>query len=157
HAHVTCAQCHVGPGATGYIASKIRGMTELLETIDGDFPRPIPTPVKSMHTIQGNCEECHWKSNSFGTRQIRRVHFLSDEQNTRWEIDLSVPIGGGSSGAAGSHWHVADKVEYIASDTARQTIPWVRSVNGKTGAANVYSSQELTAGRPAGEVRTMEC
>ena len=52
HAHVTCAQCHVGPGATGYVESKIRGMVELVETIQNDYPRPIPAPVTALHTIQ---------------------------------------------------------------------------------------------------------
>ncbi len=70
HAHVTCAQCHVGPGATGYIVAKFRGMTELVETIQNDYPRPIPAPVTALHTIQGNCEECHWPSNSFGARRV---------------------------------------------------------------------------------------
>ena len=95
HAHVTCAQCHVGPGAAGYVASKIRGMTELVETVQDQYPRPIPAPINALHTIQGNCEECHWPSNFFGAREVHKVHFLADEQNTRWEVDLSVPVGGG--------------------------------------------------------------
>ena len=70
HAHVTCAQCHVGPGATGYIVAKFRGMTELVETVQNDYPRPIPAPVTALHTIQGNCEACHWPSNSFGARRV---------------------------------------------------------------------------------------
>ena len=144
HAHVTCAQCHVGPGATGYIASKIRGMVELLETVQNDYPRPIPAPVTALHTIQTNCEECHWPSNFFGTREVRRVHFMSDEQNTRWETDLLVSVGGLAASEAaptGIHWHVASKVEYIASDAERQNISWVRSVDPKTGLAKVYTSQ----------------
>lgn len=161
HAHVTCAQCHVGPGATGYIVAKFRGMTELVETIQNDYPRPIPSPVTALHTIQGNCEECHWPSNSFGSRESRHVHFLSDEQNTRWEIDLSVMVGGGPSAQSlepGAHWHIANKVEYVASDPERQTISWVRSVNRNTGLAEVYTSEAQHSTAPsAGEIRTMEC
>lgn len=158
HAHVTCAQCHVEPGATGYLASKLRGMTELVETLQNKYPRPIPAPVTALHTIQGNCEECHWPSNFFGAREVHQVHFLFDEQNTRWEIDLSVPVGGGTpaeDSETGVHWHVANKVEYVASDPGRQNIPWVRSVNQKTGMAEVYTSQPSAA--PPGEIRTMEC
>ena len=161
HAHVTCAQCHVGPGATGYLASKIRGMTELVETIQDQYPRPIPAPISALHTIQGNCEECHWPSNHFGAREVHEVHFLSDEQNTRWEIDLSVPVGGGTPSEnyqTGVHWHVANKVEYVASDPERQTIPWVRSVDAKTGRAESYSSgAQPSAGPPPGEIRAMDC
>ena len=161
HAHVTCAQCHVGPGATGYIVAKFRGMTELAETIQNDYPRPIPAPVTALHTIQGNCEECHWPSNTFGSRESHRVHFLSDEQNTRWEIDLSVMVGGGRAAQAsepGAHWHIANKVEYIASDPERQSISWVRAVDRKTGLAEVYTSEAQHSSAPsAGEIRTMDC
>jgi len=161
HAHVDCAQCHVGPGATGYLESKLRGMTELVETIQDKFPRPIPVPVVSLRPIRGNCEKCHWPANFFGAKTVRQVHFLSDEQNTRWEIDLVVLVGGGApvgTSDMGIHWHVASKVEYVATDPERQNITWVRAVDPKTGQASVYTSdaQKSTAA-PSGEIRTMDC
>ncbi|MGB9508433.1 MAG: Ni/Fe-hydrogenase, b-type cytochrome subunit, partial [Candidatus Acidiferrum sp.] len=115
HARVACAQCHVGPGATGYLESKIRGMAELVQTIQNDYPRPIPVPVTALRPIRANCEKCHWPANFFGSRELHRVHFLSDEQNTRWEIYMLVRIGGGGhadESRTGIHWHVATKVEY---------------------------------------------
>jgi hypothetical protein len=58
----------------------------------------------------------------------------------------------------GVHWHIANKVEYVASDPERQNIPWVRSVDRRTGIAEVYTSQAPpSAARPAGEIRTMDC
>jgi len=58
----------------------------------------------------------------------------------------------------GIHWHVAGKVEYIATDADRQTIPWVRAVDPLTGEAQVYTSQPGgSAVSPPGEVRTMDC
>ena len=96
HAHVGCAQCHVAPGPMGYLTAKMRGMTELAETIENDYPKPIPIPVTALYPIRSNCEECHWPANSFGTKQVHRVHFLADEHNTRWNIDMSVQIGGGT-------------------------------------------------------------
>jgi Ni/Fe-hydrogenase b-type cytochrome subunit len=161
HARVDCAQCHVGPGATGYLSSKIRGMEELVETMQDDYPRPIPVPVVSLRPIRGNCEKCHWPAHFFGSREVHQVHFLSDEQNTRWEIDMLVLVGGGDSGGKsqmGIHWHVASKVEYVATDEERQNITWVRAVDPKTGQANVYTSQpRASTTAPAGEVRTMDC
>jgi nitrate/TMAO reductase-like tetraheme cytochrome c subunit len=161
HARVECAQCHVGPGATGYISSKIRGMEELVETVQDDYPRPIPVPVVSLRPIRGNCEQCHWPAHFFGARQVRQVHFLSDEQNTRWEIDMLVLVGGGDSGGKsqmGIHWHVASKVEYVATDAERQNVTWVRAVDPRTGQANVYTSQPRpSTTAPAGEIRTMDC
>ena len=54
---------------------------------------------------------------------------------------LSLPAAGQtSSGGApaaasqmGIHWHVAGKVEYVATDPDRQNIPWVRAVDPLTG------------------------
>ncbi|MGA2148057.1 MAG: Ni/Fe-hydrogenase, b-type cytochrome subunit [Bryobacteraceae bacterium] len=161
HAHVTCAQCHVAPGASGYVESKIRGMVELVETIQDDYPRPIPVPVVSLRPIRGNCEQCHWPAKFFGSREVQLVHFMSDEPNTRWEIGLLVHVGGGAPANAsrmGIHWHVAGKVEYVAAEAERQNITWVRAVDPVTGAAKVYTSQpQSSTAVPAGEVRTMDC
>jgi hypothetical protein len=58
----------------------------------------------------------------------------------------------------GIHWHVASKVEYLASDVERQNITWVRSVDPKTGAVEVYTSKAQRSTTPAtGEIRTMDC
>ena len=161
HARVVCAQCHVGPGATGYIESKIRGLVELQETIQDTYPRPIPVPVTALRPVRANCEKCHWPAFFIGGHEVRRIHFLSDAQNTQWEIDLLLLVGGGEPGdpsKTGIHWHVAGKVEYVATDPERQNIPWVRAVNPLTGVATVYTSQpQKTTAPPAGEVRTMDC
>jgi hypothetical protein len=161
HARVACAQCHVGAGATGYIESKVRGMTELVETMQEKYPRPIPVPVVALRPIRGNCETCHWPPNFFGGRDVRKAHFLSDEQNTRWEIDLRVLVGGGelaSPSQMGIHWHTAGKVEYVAADAERQNITWVRAVDPRTGQASVYTSQpQPSTAAPAGEIRTVDC
>ena len=160
HAHVTCAQCHVGPGATGYAESKMRGVIELVETLQDTYPRPIPVPATALRPVRANCERCHWPANFVGGREVGYVHFLSDEQNTRWRIDMLLQVGGGAaeSSQMGIHWHVASKVEYVATDPDRQNIAWVRAVNPRTGVANVYTSQpRQTTAPPAGEIRTMDC
>lgn len=161
HARVTCAQCHVAAGATGYAASKMRGMTELAETLQNDYPRPIPIPVTQLRPVRGNCERCHWPTNFVGTREVDRAHFLSDQQNTRWEVDLAVFIGGGmrpDASRRGAHWHVASKVEYVAADPDQQNITWVRSVDPETGVSKVFTSgaQQATVA-PAGPIRAMDC
>lgn len=144
HAHVECAACHIGEGAQGWVAAKTRGVYELYSNMAGIYPRPIPTPVVALRPVAESCTRCHWPGARLGTSLTRFVHFLSDERNTRWEIDLAVPVGAGrvDDGPAGVHWHVAARVEYVVSDDARQHIPWVRSVDPATGVATVFTSSE---------------
>jgi Ni/Fe-hydrogenase b-type cytochrome subunit len=159
HAHVDCAQCHIGAGAVGYAQAKAHGIVELVETIQNDYPRPIPVPVTDLRPIRGNCERCHWPANFFGSREVARVHFLADQQNTRWEIDMLVHVGGGDpsdKSRLGIHWHVASKVEYSASDAEHQNITWVRAIDPTTGVSKVYTSPSHASKAPL-EIRTMDC
>jgi Ni/Fe-hydrogenase b-type cytochrome subunit len=159
HAHVECAQCHIEAGAMGYAQAKAHGIVELVETVRNDYPRPIPVPVADLRPIRGNCERCHWPANFFGSNEIARVHFLSDQQNTRWEVDMLVRVGGGDfadRSRLGIHWHVASKVQYSATDAEHQNITWVRAVDPTTGIAKVYTSPSHASKAPL-EIRTMDC
>jgi hypothetical protein len=165
HARVACVDCHVGPGADWYVRSKLAGLYQVYAVLADRYPRPIPTPIESLRPARETCEQCHWPSQFFGGQERRRVHFLGDEKNTRWEIDLLVKIGGGSEATAqteGIHWHmnVANRIEYFARDRERQVIPWIRSTNVATGEITEYRS---TSDPPSGkelagaEIRTMDC
>ena len=106
-------------GRCGYVESKMRGMVELVETIQNDYPRPIPVPVEALRPIRGNCEQCHWPANFFGRARCTRVHFLV----RRAEYALGNRHAGAGrrrrtpadTSRMGIHWHVAGKVEYVAS------------------------------------------
>src|SRR5213594_2406073 len=45
HARVTCAACHIGPGAGWYVKSKLSGVRQILAVTFHTYSRPIPTPV----------------------------------------------------------------------------------------------------------------
>jgi hypothetical protein len=114
------------------------------------YPRPIPAPISSLRPAQQTCEQCHWPQQFFGGQQKQLMHFLPDEQNTRWEIDLLIKTGGGNpatSQTEGIHWHmnIANRVQYIATDKERQQIPWVRMMNARTGTVTEYSDGSLSA------------
>lgn len=163
HARVTCAACHIGPGAGWFVKSKLGGVRQVFAVTFETYSRPIPTPVKDLRPARETCEECHWPAKFFGSQLRTRVHFAPDEQNTRREIRVLVKTGGGDSSngpASGIHWHMAlsHKIEYIATDNARQVIPWVRAAD-PAGRVTVYrsdgkSSKELP---PQGELRKIDC
>jgi hypothetical protein len=163
HARVACVECHVGPGAGWYVRSKLSGAYQVYSVTFKKYPRPIATPIHNLRPARQTCEQCHWPEQFFGGTQRRLVHFLPDEKNTRWEIDLLVKTGGGSpetSRTEGVHWHIANRVEYVATDDRRQKIPWVRKTDLRTGQVTVYKTTEdapSDAEIARSAVRTMDC
>jgi hypothetical protein len=158
HARVSCTECHIGPGATWFVKSKLSGSYQVYATIFHKYPKPIPTPVKNLRPAQETCEQCHWPQKFYGAVERMRTHFKYDDKNSPWTIRLLLKVGGGdpSHGPVGGiHWHmnVANTVEYIATDEARQIIPWVRMTD-RQGKETVYSSTNAT---PAGTIRRMDC
>jgi hypothetical protein len=163
HARVKCVHCHIGPGAGWFVRSKLSGMYEVYATLANTYPRPIPTPIKNLRPAQETCEQCHWPKVFFGAVQKENHHFLSDEENSPWTINLLLKVGGGDptfSPVGGIHWHMSidNKIEYIATDKQRQNIAWVRKTD-KRGAVTIYESEdEPLENEPENyEIRTMDC
>jgi len=160
HARVTCTGCHVGPGAGWYVQSKLSGAYQVYAVMFNKYPRPIPTPIENLRPARETCEQCHWPQAFFGNKQDTRVHFMKDEQNSRWTYNLLIKIGGGSpelGHTSGIHWHmnIANKIEYIAADNSREVIPWVRSTNAK-GETTIYQA-ETDATIDSAKIRVMDC
>lgn len=164
HARVTCAGCHVGPGAGWYVQSKLSGAYQVYSVMFNKYPRPIPTPIENLRPARETCEQCHWPEAFFGNKQDTRVHFMKDEENTRWAYSMLVKIGGGSperGHTSGIHWHmnIANKIEYLPSDESREVIPWVRSTNAK-GEVTIYATDTAYSDSATAQperVRTMDC
>lgn len=147
HSRVACVECHVGPGADWYAKSKLSGAYQVYAVTVDNYPRPIPTPVKNLRPARETCEQCHWPEKFFGSRQKNFDHYMYDESNRHWPIEMLVKVGGGNirTGTVSDiHWHVSSniEVEYIARDEQRQDIPWVRVVNRSTGDETIYRNEE---------------
>ncbi|MCF7805821.1 MAG: NapC/NirT family cytochrome c [Candidatus Marinimicrobia bacterium] len=162
HARVTCAECHVGEGASWYVKSKMSGAYQVYAAIANVYPRPIPTPVENLRPARETCEQCHWPDKFYGSRQKEIHRYMADENNTRWTYNLLIDIGGKKyegSKHSGIHWHIDNEVEYIARDSARQDIPWVK-VTYEDGSEEVYESMyEPLADSTIeeAETRVMDC
>jgi len=148
HARVACVQCHIGPGASWFVKSKLSGTYQVYATLFAKYPQPIPTPIKNLRPAQQTCEQCHWPQAFYGNAERVNYHYLPDSANSPRTIRLLMKVGGGdpSRGPVGGiHWHmnIADQVEYIAADSARQVIPWVR-ITDRNGNATVYRADNDT-------------
>lgn len=164
HAHVGCVKCHIGSGADWYVRSKITGAYQIYSVTFNKYSRPIPTPIKNLRPARETCEQCHWPSAFYSKMEKAKNYYLSDENNSEMSLLLSINIGGGneeSGVTSGIHWHmnIANQVTYIATDEARQVIPWVK-IKSKDGKETVYRSttEKLPGNMITDEnKRTMDC
>ena len=162
HSKVGCVACHIGPGAGALVESKIAGTRQLWQLFTQNYPTPVHSPVRTMRPARETCETCHWSEKSHGDklRQIRE--YADDEKSTETVTTLQLHVGGGRAGdgtGSGIHWHmnIENKVEYIATDTQRQVIPWVKFTD-HTGKVKEYTIDGTTPEQLAkGEYRTMDC
>jgi NapC/NirT cytochrome c family, N-terminal region len=164
HAHVACVQCHIGPGASWYVKSKISGAYQVYATLVDKYPRPITAPVENLRPVRLTCEECHWPRKFFGAVEKVWHHYLPGRSNADWTIRMLLKIGGGDPAfgpVGGIHWHmaVANKVEYISTTNNLQVIPWVRLTDPQ-GKVTVYQSRDnplQPAQIAAAKVHVMDC
>jgi nitrate/TMAO reductase-like tetraheme cytochrome c subunit len=161
HARVACAECHIGKGANWYVRSKLSGTYQVYATLADKYPRPIPTPVKNLRPAQETCEQCHWPKKFVGNLERTFVSYLGDETNTPFTVRMLLKVGGADpthGPEGGIHWHmnVRNKIEYIATDEARQKIPWVRMVDSQ-GVVTEFRVPRFTNTVDEASVRRMDC
>jgi nitrate/TMAO reductase-like tetraheme cytochrome c subunit len=162
HARVACAECHIGKGANWYVRSKLSGTYQVYATLADKYPRPIPTPVKNLRPAQETCEECHWPQKFVGNLEHTFYSFLTDETNTPFTVRMLLNVGGGDAThgpVGGIHWHmnVGNKIEYIASDEARQKIPFIRVTELSQGVVTEFRSPRFTNAVDEASLRRMDC
>jgi hypothetical protein len=145
HARVRCAECHIGAGADWFVKSKLSGAYQVYAVIANVYPTPIPTPIKNLRPAQETCERCHWPQHFFSEKKWQKTYYKKDEKNSPWTISMLMKIGGGTSEfgpTEGIHWyHLKQTVQYIYTDSMRQQIPWVQTID-KDGKTTTYISEE---------------
>jgi len=165
HARVTCVVCHVGEGADWYVKSKMSGLYQVYSVMFKKYPRPIATPIHNMRPERETCERCHWPE-KFYSRKLRvQRSYLADSANTEWNLSLVMKIGPEFSPMGlteGIHWHINKnfKIEYVANSRNRESIPWVKLTNLKTGEVKTFIDEENPIDKKSLdklEVRIMDC
>jgi len=164
HARVRCVDCHVGPGATWFVRSKLDGAYQVYATMRDIYPRPIPAGIENLRPAQETCETCHWPLHFYGDKKRVEHYFLADRNNTKWTISLLIRTGGGMTETGpteGIHWHmnIANSIEYAYIDDNREEIAWVRSEDMDGNVTEYYSTEyRISEGELADlETRVMDC
>ena len=130
HSRVRCVDCHIGPGASWFVKSKLDGTRQVIavmrtairaDPIAGPQPAPGARHLRAV-PLAGKVPRRQGERHP-RIRQRREEHRVGDA--------LMVHVGGGSERlgvASGIHWHmnVANGIEYVTTDDKRQTIPYVK-------------------------------
>ncbi len=161
HARVGCVDCHIGPGATWYVKSKLSGTYQVYAVVFDKHPRPVPGAIHNLRPAQETCERCHWPQKFVGNLERDYSYFLADETNTQFSVRMLMKVGGGDpthGPEGGIHWHmnVRNKVQYLATDRDRQNIPWVRIIDNQ-GVVTEFRKPGFTNSVPEESIRTMDC
>ncbi len=165
HARVACVECHVGEGASWYMKSKLSGLYQVYSVTFKKFARPIETPLHNLRPARETCEKCHWPEKFYSRKLINIRSYMTDSVSTEWNNSLMMKLGPEYSAQgleAGIHWHINKniKIEYVSTSKDRESIPWVRMTNTKTGEVKTFMDTENPIdkkGLDSIPARTMDC
>lgn len=164
HARVRCVECHVGSGVNWYVKSKLSGMYQVYSVLAKAYPTPIETPIHNLRPAQETCEKCHWPQKFYDPKYVTKRHYLADEENTEWNIQMLMKTGPQHSAmgqSEGIHWHINPdvKIEYTSSSLKRDTIIEVVYTNLETGEVITYKNNEAheSIQDATPHPRTMDC
>jgi hypothetical protein len=151
-----------------FVQCKLDGIKSLWNVLTDSYERPIKSPVSNLRPARDTCEECH-TPNSYTDNIIKTIrHYDSDEASTPLQSTIILKMGGWqeSTGISeGIHWHITNKVYYIAADEQRQVMMWV-GAEQEDGSLREYYARDLLGmaqtsfveeARAEGEVREMDC
>jgi len=157
HSRVECVQCHIGPGESWFVRSKLSGIRQVFAVAFHTYETPIPTPVHNLRPARETCEACHWPQ-KYGEDRLQVINkFGDDENNSPVKTVLLMKIGGGNKGIGihGTHLGPGVRIRYGHSDAQRQIIPWIEydGPDGKT----VYRAEGAAADGEGLTIREMDC
>ncbi|HEY7159630.1 MAG TPA: NapC/NirT family cytochrome c, partial [Acidobacteriota bacterium] len=160
HSRIQCVDCHVEPGAKGFIQSKMSGARQLIETILNRTPKPIPSALETGRLVPSKetCEHCHWAEKFAAVRLKVISRFAEDEANTQSQTVLLLMVGGSrTKGIHGNHFAPGIEVWFASRDSKRQNIPIVEYRNAKTGEKKIYRSADATDADKNLKLVRMQC
>jgi len=162
HQRVRCVDCHIGPGASWFVKSKLSGAWQVVSVALDLYPRPIPTPVANLRPARDTCEQCHWPSKFLGDKLRVITHHDDDEASTARQTVLVMRVGGARGpGGQGIHLHVSPGVQVrYQSDPKREHIGAVE-VTRPDGSRHLFQPKGAAAPKPADlgpeSWRSMDC
>jgi nitrate/TMAO reductase-like tetraheme cytochrome c subunit len=141
HARIDCVDCHIGKG---FIATRITRKAGDLKHVFATAFHAYEFPIEAhdLRPARETCELCH-SPDKFSDDSLREIkRYGDDTANTPKSIYLVLKTGGGSERLGlgrGIHWHIMNKVQFLATDDSQQVIPYIRVVEDD-GSITEYTS-----------------
>jgi nitrate/TMAO reductase-like tetraheme cytochrome c subunit len=156
HAGVACTQCHIAPGIPGFVHAKVNGTKQLLMVVAHNYPTPIMAGDK-LPPASVTCLNCHNPEKYIGDKLLVRTSYGDDEKNSMTRSLTLLHVGGRDSffRLSGVHGAHMGHIEYIATDSNHQTIPWIGKTNDD-GSVTEFVSTDAKA-PVTGQKHVMDC
>jgi len=165
HSRVKCVECHIGPGASWFVRSKLDGLRQVWHTVWNTYPRPIESPISNLRPARETCEQCHWPAKHYDDKLKLITRFATDETSTPSYTVMLLKTGGGET-QTGTHsgihwWHIYsdNRIRYVAADEKRQEMAWVE-ITTREGQVRTYTKDGKAPPAPseiAAKARVMDC
>jgi nitrate/TMAO reductase-like tetraheme cytochrome c subunit len=156
HAGVACTECHIAPGLTGFVHAKVNGTKQLLMVMAHDYPTPIMAGDK-LPPASVTCTNCHNPQKEMGEKLLIETSYGDDEKNSKTSSLTLLHVGGRDAlgKLGGIHGAHMGRIEYIATDSNHQTIPWIAKTNDDGSVTEFVSSDAKSS--LTGQKRVMDC
>jgi hypothetical protein len=158
HSQVACVNCHVGEGAAGFVHAKMAGVRQLVHVMTGSVPMPIP-PGGDLPSVEQTCLNCHRPGQPVPDRVRTFREYADDETSSETTTVMQMHMGTSPLSQRSIHWHANPeiRVEYVATDAARETIPYVKVTNASGQVKEFRAPDTSDETIKSGTSRTMDC
>jgi hypothetical protein len=131
-----------------------------VQVATNSVPKPIPPGAAMPAGAQAEtCNNCHQPERAVGDRIRVMREFADDEKNAETMTILQMHLGRASPSGRSIHWHAdpSVRVEYVVTDEAQQTIPYVRVTDAKGQVKEYVTADAPSQISAATNRRTMDC
>ncbi len=143
HSKIACVDCHFTEKSSFWDQNRLSGLPQVYMTLTDSYEKPLGAPTTYLRPSAEACKKCHWEDKFYEQKSFTRDYFLSDEENTHYQITLTMKVGGGNRElgiSSGIHYHmgIGKDILYIEPDNKDDAIPLVKAISNSDGEETVY-------------------